>query len=239
MTILTIKKIKKPLSIPNTYDKINTTNINILELFAYPIYGLIDSSNIFFLLILGGTINIIIEMKNLMAGITALSRITKGKEFLLFCLVFLIISIRGTTFGICEETLAFFSILMPIFLKTGMDGMLRMVSIFMGSIIGTMFSTVNAFSVVLGCDSASINFMDNIVFRIIAFILGDEITILYFFHYYKKLKLDEKYSVVYDIKNNLEKKYLSEENEKKDNEKGNNDEELNHLLDGKKIKKRI
>ena len=169
-------------------------------------------------------------MKALTAGITALGRITKGKEFLLLCLVFLIISLGGTTFGMCEETLAFFPILMPIFLKSGMDGILGMASIFLGSIIGTMFSTVNAFSVVLACDSAGINFMDNIVFRIIAFIFGGSITNLYFSHFYTKLKLDEKFSVVYDIKQNLEKKYLSEENEKKDKEKGNNDES-NSLID--------
>ena len=137
----------------------------------------------------------------------------------------------------CEEILAFLPILMPIFLKSGMDGMLGMASIFLGSIIGSMFSTVNAFSVVLACDSAGINFMDNIVFRIFAFIFGDVITILYFYHYYKKVKLDEKYSVVYDIKTNLEKKYLSEENEKKDEEKGNNYDEKDNLLVGKKNKK--
>ena len=225
------KKIKRPLSIPYSYEPINATNENFLELFAYPIYGLIQSSNVsFFLLVLGGTINIIIEMKALTAGMAALSRITKGKEFLLLCLVFLIISIGGSTFGMCEETLAFFPILMPIFLRSGMDGMLGMASIFMGSMIGIMFSTVNAFSVVLGSDSAGINFMDNIVFRIVAFVLGDVITIFYLYHYYKKLKLDEKYSIVYDIKQNLEKKYLSEENEKKDKEKGNNDES-NSLID--------
>ena len=232
------KKIKRPLSIPYSYEPINATNENFLELFAYPIYGLIQSSNVsFFLLVLGGTINIIIEMKALTAGMAALSRITKGKEFLLLCLVFLIISIGGSTFGMCEETLAFFPILMPIFLRSGMDGMLGMASIFMGSMIGIMFSTVNAFSVVLGSDSAGINFMDNIVFRIVAFVLGDVITIFYLYHYYKKLKLDEKYSIVYDIKQNLEKKYLSKENEKKGEEKGNNDDEKTNLLDGNKNSK--
>lgn len=62
----------------------------------------------------------------------------------------------------------------------------------MGSMIGNMFSTVNAFTVILGSYSAGINFIDEIVFRVIAFIIGDLITIAYLFYYYRKVKLDEK-----------------------------------------------
>ena len=37
----------------------------------------------------------------------ALSQITKGREFILFILVFINISIGGTVFGMAEEILAF------------------------------------------------------------------------------------------------------------------------------------
>ena len=127
-----------------------------------------------FLLVLGGCINLLIEMKALTEGLAALSRITKGNEFLLLTLVFIIISIGGSTFGMCEETFAFFPILMPIFLKSGINGMLGMASIYLGSMIGIMFSTLNAFSVVLGCDSAGIDFMNGIIFRIISYVLGNK-----------------------------------------------------------------
>ena len=139
-------KIKKPLSIPKSYEKIDAKNQNFLKLFVFPIYGLIDSCGVsFFLLVLGGCINLLIEMKALTEGLAALSRITKGKEFLLLTLVFIIISIGGSTFGMCEETFAFFPILMPIFLKSGIDGMLGMASIYLGSMIGIMFQLLMLF----------------------------------------------------------------------------------------------
>ena len=112
--------IKKPISIPGTYNRITGESTNFFSLFLYPIKGLIDSSDIsFFLMILGGNLNILIESNALSSGMAALSRVTKGKGFLLACLVFFIISIGATTFGMLEEIFPFYPILMPIFLKSG------------------------------------------------------------------------------------------------------------------------
>jgi uncharacterized ion transporter superfamily protein YfcC len=189
--------------------------------------GMIESADIsFFLLIMGGNLNILVEMNALSAGMAALSRMLKGKGFLLLVLVYLIISLGGTTFGMCEEVLAFYPILMPIFLKSGLDGMLSSLSLYMASLIGSMFSTVNAFAVVLGSYSAGISFVDGMVFRVIALVLGDIITIIYLFIYYKRIKVDETRSVVYEIKQAIEEKYLKEEKKDIENSKENENDPL-------------
>ena len=231
--------IKKPVSIPNTYEKIEGETTNFFHLFLYPILGLIESAdNSFFLIILGGVINILIEMKAFSAAMSALTRITKGKEFLLFCLVFVIISICGTTFGMAEEIFAFYPILMPIFLKSGLDGILSMSSLIMGSIMGCMFSTVNAFNVVLGSYSAGISFTNGIVFRVFEFLIGDVIVLFYFYIYYKRIQKNEKHSIVYDIKQNLEEKFLKKDKEdkeeKKEKEKEESINEDNNLIQSEK-----
>ena len=126
-----------------------------------------------------------------------------------------------------EEILVFYPVLMPVFLKSGMDGMIGLASLYFGSIIGNMFSTVNAFTVVLGSYSAGINFIEGIVFRSISFVLGNIINILYIYFYYKKIKSDETKSIVYDIKNDIENKLLKDEKEKKGNENNLKDIEAN------------
>ena len=172
--------ITEPISIPGTYKKIDQEKANISYVLIYLINGLIESGNLsFFIMILGGVTSILTEMNALNSGMKALSRITKGKEFLLLCLVFIVISIGGTTFGMSEEIFGFYPILMPIFLESGLDGILSTACLFMGSCIGIMFSTVNAFSVVLGSYSAGISFTDHIVFRVITLVIGDILTILY------------------------------------------------------------
>ena len=173
--------IKKPISIPNTYQSLDDENTSFFDLFLYPILGLIQSADIgFFLMIIGGIINILTEMNALSAGMEALSRLTKGREFLLAILVFILISIGGSTFGMCEEILLFFPILMPIFLKNGLDGILAMAPLYLGSLVGNMFSTTIAFQAVLDSYSAEINFIEGLKFRTINFVIGDIITIIYF-----------------------------------------------------------
>ena len=205
--------IMDQISIPNTYHKIEEETTNPLEVLLYPVKGCIDSSYIsIFLMVMGGNLNLLIDMNALSSGMAALSRVTRGKEFLLLVLVFIIISIGGTTYGMMEEILAFYPILMPIFLKSGFDGMLATVPPLMGSLIGNMFSTVNTFSVVLASYSVGITFKNGIVFRIILFIIFNGIGILYLYIYYRKIKADETSSIVYNIKYDIEKKFLKNDN---------------------------
>ena len=216
-----------PISIPDTYHSIDEPFTNPLKVLLYPILGYIDSAYIcFFLMVMGGNLNILIEMEALSAGMAALGRVTKGKEFLLLILVFIIIEIGGTTFGMAEEILAFYPILMPIFLKSGFDGILAAAPMFMGSLIGNMFSTVNTFCVVIASYSAGITFIDGIVFRIILFVLIGFLGIIYLYVYYRRILVDEKKSVVYDIKKRIENYFLkkNKENLEKIEEKNENNE---------------
>ena len=225
--------IKNPIAIPGTYQGIENKYGNPCNILIYIIKGLVESGDIsFFIMILGGVTSILTEMKALNAGIAALSRITKGKEFLLLCLVFVLISIGGTTFGIAEEIFGFYPILMPIFLKSGLDGILSTACLFLGSCVGTMFSTVNAFSVVLASYSAGVSFTEQMVFRIVGLVIGDILSIGYFYYYYRKIKSDPKNSIVYEIKEELEIKYLLK------NEKENENDEVNQNKDEKKGKEK-
>ena len=214
--------IKKPISIPDTYERIDDEKTDFFNLFLYPILGIIDSADIsIFLYILGGVINILLEMNALNAGISALSRMTKGKEFLLIILVFIIISLCGSLFGSLEEMLPFYPILMPVFLKNNIDPMLAATPIYLGAIVGNCFSTLNAFTVVIGSYSAGIPFINGIVFRVIALVIGDLIGVFYLLYYHKKVKSDEKKSIVYDIKNKVIALFIKEEKDKNKKEDEN------------------
>ena len=220
--------IKKAIAIPNSYNKLeDEENSNFFDLFTLPIYGMIESADIAFILIMiGGCINLLVEMNSLKSGMEALGRITKGHEIILLISAFILISIGGTTFGMCEEILSFYPVLMPIFLKSGIDGALAGASLYYGSVIGSMFSTINPFAVVIGSYSAGINFIDGIVLRVIGYIIGDAIVIAYFIFYHKRVKAEPSRSAVFDIKDELMDKYLKkEEKQNEDNEIKINDEE--------------
>ena len=111
-----------------------------------------------------------------------------------------------------EEILSFYPVLMPIFIKSGLDGGLAAASLYFGSVVGTMFSTVNPFAVGIGSYSAGINFIDGIVLRVIGFILVDVLVIGYFIFYNFRVKKNPLKSAVYDIKDELIEKYSKYKN---------------------------
>ena len=203
--------IKNPMSIPNTYERIKGETVNFLNVVYFPILGLVQSANLsFFLMLLGGCLNIINELNALSAGVKSLMKLTRGKEFLLLCIIYVLCSIATSTYGMAEETFAFYPILIPICLKSGIDPILVIGTLYLSILVGNMFSTFNAFSVVVASYSSGIRIIDGIVFRVICLVIVDILTILYFYHYYRKIKIDEKNSLCYDIKEELTEKFLKD-----------------------------
>lgn len=203
--------IKKPIAIPGTYVQIEQQPQGVVDVIKSPIIGVMDSVDIMiFVLILGGIIGLVNKVGAFDAGIGALSKKTKGKEFILVVLVFALTTLGGTTFGLAEETIAFYPILMPIFLISGFDAITCIATIYMGSSIGTMFSTVNPFSVVIASNAAGINFTSGLKFRIVVLIIGSIITLAYMYWYAKKVNQDPKNSLVYDESERIRERFLKD-----------------------------
>ncbi len=134
-------------------------------------------------------------MDVLNSGMKALTHYFKGKDFLLLILILILVAIGGTTFGFLEEVLSFYPILMPIFLENKkFDAILSMAPLYLGAICGNMFSTINAYSVVIASYAAGIDFIEGIYLRVGGLILSIIITIIYLYLYYLYIQQDEKRS---------------------------------------------
>ena len=205
------ESINKPVAIPNTYERVKQKPQGIKEVIEAPIQGTYDTIDIImFILIIGGVIGILNATGTFNAGIASLSKATKGKEYILIILLNVLIAIGGTTFGLAEETIALYPILMPIFLIAGYDAIVCIATIYMGSSIGSMFSTVNPFSSVIASNSAGINFTEGLSFRIIGLVIATIITLVYIIKYANKVKNDPSKSLIYDQKQEIEKRFLNE-----------------------------
>lgn len=205
--------IRKPIAIPDTYEPIGQSPQGLLAIIMSPVQGIMDTVDIMvFVLILGGIIGLINKTGTFDAGIAALSRRTKGKEFLLVVVVSLLIALGGTTFGLAEETIALYPILMPIFIASGYDAIVCIAAIYMGSSVGTMFSTVNPFSVVIASNAAGISFNEGLVFRGISLILAMVITLAYIYRYARKVRKDPRNSIIHEDMKGIEERFLKDYN---------------------------
>ncbi len=200
--------IWKPVSIPNTYRRVEQKPQGISEFIQSPIKGVIEAADIIFLvLFIGGLIGIMNYTGAFDAGISWLANALRGREYILIIVVTVLISIGGTTFGLAEETIAFFPILIPVFLAAKYDAMVGLASIYIGSCIGTMISTVNPFATIIASDAAGINWTIGINERLITLVIGTIICVLYIMRYAKKVKNDPTKSIIYDQKERIDEQF--------------------------------
>lgn len=206
--------ISKPVGIPGTYEQLPRPSTSVLgaftTFFKAPVQGLYDSIEIIaFVLVIGGLIGIINKTGAFTAGINALSHKAAGKESLLIIIISTLVAIGGTSFGLAEETIAFYPIIVPIFIAAGYDALVAIATIYLGSCIGTMASTVNPFSTVIASNTAGIDFTQGMILRVVMLIVGLIICIVYTIRYGEKVKKDPSSSYIYSQKEELERQFLS------------------------------
>ncbi|MBU2904216.1 YfcC family protein [Arenibacter algicola] len=197
--------IYKPIGIPNTYREMEAQPQGLAALAQSPIKGIIAAADIIFLiLIIGGLIGIMNLTGAFDAGIAWMAKTLKGREYILIIVVTTLIALGGTTFGLAEETMAFYPILIPVFLAAKYDAMVGLSCVFLGSGIGSMCSTINPFATIIASDAAGINWTTGLNNRIIMLLLCTTITIVYILRYAKRVKADPSKSIIYDQKEAIE-----------------------------------
>lgn len=198
--------IYKQISIPGTYQKLKPKPQGFTAFILSPIKGIIQVADIIILvLFIGGLVAIVNFTGAFEAGISRLSNLLKGREFILIIVVTTLIAIGGTTFGLAEETIAFYPILVPIFIAAKYDAIVALACIYIGTSIGTMVSTINPFSTIIASNSAGINWTTGIEGRLLMFTVGLIVCILYILRYAKSVKKDPTKSIIYDQKESIEK----------------------------------
>lgn len=191
-------KIKKPVSIPNTYQESEPKPQGIAEVLFAPIKGIYEAIDIIlFVLILGGFIGVFNSSGTLNEGVGYLAYRLKGREGVLIIMVSSLIALGGTSFGLAEETFAFYPILIPVFLAAGYDLLVPLAVIYIGSAVGSMASTVNPFAIIIASDAVGVDWVSGLESRLILLILGMSASIFYIIRYAEKVKKNPQSSLVY------------------------------------------
>ncbi|WP_439257199.1 YfcC family protein [Lonepinella sp. BR2271] len=201
--------IKKPIAIPGTYQQVEQQPKGIKDITLSMVEGTIEAADVMvFIFVLGGMIGVINRTGSFNAGLTALAKRTKGREFFIVFCVSVLMLIGGTTCGIEEEAVAFYPILAPIFIALGYDAIVCVGAIFLASSMGTAFSTINPFSVVIASNAAGIQFTEGMGFRFLGLVLGGISVITYLYWYCKRVKADPTFSFCYEEREEFNQRYL-------------------------------
>lgn len=200
--------INKPISIPGTYERLEQKPAGPDQITSSMVNGTIEAVDVMvFILVLGGLIGVVQKSGSFESGLLALTKKTKGHEFLLVFMVSVLMVLGGTLCGIEEEAVAFYPILVPIFIAMGYDSIICVGAIFLASSVGSTFSTVNPFSVVIASNAAGTTFVDGLYWRIVGLIVATIFTVGYLYWYAKKIKKDPKASYTYEDKTKFENQW--------------------------------
>jgi uncharacterized ion transporter superfamily protein YfcC len=152
--------------IPGTYHQVESNPQRILtDGLAAPINGLYgiedetgfvnvyNSGDLFgaidvalFVLVIGGFLGITMKTGAIDAGIGSITQAMQGREKWMIAILMIVFALGGTTYGMAEETLAFYVLIVAVMIATGYDSLTGVAVIMLGAGIGVLGSTINPFA---------------------------------------------------------------------------------------------
>ena len=168
----------------------------ISDILSAPILGFQDAADVsVFILVLGGLLAIVTKTGALETGIKVLVKKLKGRELILIPILMLIFSIGGTTYGMMEETVAFYGLLSFTMVAAGMDTIVASATVLLGAGVGVLGSTINPFAVGAAIsalpEGIQVNQGITIGLGVALWIVSYIIAVLFVLSYAKKVKADK------------------------------------------------
>jgi uncharacterized ion transporter superfamily protein YfcC len=198
-----------PEDTPNEAGQGNVSVYNEGEL-----YGSIGVA--LFVLVIGAFITITMKSGAIAAGIGSVTKALQGREIFLIPVLMLLFALGGTTFGMGEETLGFYPIIIVLFMGLGYDTLTAAATIALGAGLGVAASTVNPFATGIASDAAGINISEGLVLRIIMFVVFVAIGIFFVMRYARRVKADPSRSIVADLRERHRREFLGKESEQEE-----------------------
>ena len=162
-----------------------------------PLKGLYQAIEIAaFILTVGGFLGVMGRTGAIDAGIAAIIRKLKGREKLLIPILMLAFALGGTTFGMAEETIAFYPLVLPILLSAGYDAITAVAVILLGAGAGVLGSTVNPFATGIAAGFAGVSLGEGLVLRLIILVVSLAAAIVYVMRYGERVRAHPERSLL-------------------------------------------
>lgn len=206
----------KDVPVPGSYKQVDREPQGLKAIILAPIAGLYDPGSYkanaidvaVFVLIIGGFIGVVAKTGAINAGITSALVKLKGREKWMIPVLMTLFAAGGTTYGMAEETLAFYTIVIPIMIAAGYDSLTGVAIIMIGAAMGVLGSTVNAFATIIASDAAGVPFTDGMILRLVILIVGWLVCVAYVMRYAERVRTDPASSIVADRKTENERHFL-------------------------------
>ena len=149
-----------------------------------------------FILMVGGFLGVVMKTGAVDAGVSNIIRLLGGREKWLIPILMLLFGLGGTTYGMWEETMAFYPLLIPVFLAAGYDAVVGISVILLGAGAGVIASTVNPFATGIAAGFAGVSLGEGILLRLLEWVAFEAAAIWFVMAYAARVKRNPSKSVV-------------------------------------------
>ena len=163
--------------------------IGIFDVFQSFTMGLQSAGSvIFFLLIIGGTFQIVEKTGALHAGLSNLVRVLKGKELIMVPVCVFTFGLVSAFAACAEEYLAFIPLMYVVCVAAGFDSITAVALLMVSSAVGYSGGMTNAFTVGVAQDIAGLPLFSGMGYRVVVFIVMASITSIYLMKHARKVQ---------------------------------------------------
>lgn len=169
------------------------------------LFGAIDVA--LFILVIGGFLAVTMKTGAIQGGIARIVERLKGRERWMIPILMTVFAIGGTTYGMAEESLAFYALIITVMIAAGYDALVGASILLLGCGIGTLGSTINPFATGIASGFADTTINEGFIGRLVILVVGTIIGIIFVLRYADKVKADPSSSLVYDQKSANEERF--------------------------------
>src|ERR671910_3007247 len=169
------------------------------------LFGAIDVA--LFIIVIGGFLGVTMATGAIQAGIGRLVGRLRGKERWMIPILMGVFALGGTTYGMAEESLAFYALVITVMIAAGYDALVGAAVLLLGCGIGTLGSTLNPFATGIASGFAGSSISEGLIGRLVILLVGLAIGIFFVLRYADRVKRDPAASVVHDMKADNETRF--------------------------------
>ncbi len=196
----------KEVPVAGTYAPVEAHPQGITAILLAPVDGLYNHVTYtagaidvaLFVLIIGGFLGVVNKTGAIDAGIERVTERLHGKEEWMIPILMALFAAGGTIYGMAEESLPFYTLLVPVMMAARFDPLVAAATVLLGAGIGTLGSTINPFATVIAANAAGIPFTSGIWLRVALLVIGWVICVLWVMRYARRVRQDPSRSVVAD-----------------------------------------
>lgn len=206
----------RDVPVPGSYQQVEAAPQTPFQVLMAPIAGFYDPNSYeanaidvsLFVLIVGGFLGVVTATGAIDTGVARAMRRLKGRKKWMIPIMMALFAAGGTTYGMAEETLAFYVLLIPILIAAGYDALTGVAVIMLGAGVGVIGSTINPFSTAIASDAAGIAFTDGMALRFVILGLSWITAVVFVMRYAERVRRDPSRSLVADMKEANEAHFL-------------------------------